>query len=129
MIETPQGETRELIDVMKELIPLLSKVAAEQQAPTVGGVHQIVMQSPDSGERAMHRVEKANYMLVGLLLGVTFAGWALISETRKDMQSDRIERKMHEVWAIQEANTMRTFAKTGVLTPMAPRPNPKEATK
>jgi serine/threonine-protein kinase RIO1 len=68
-------------------------------------------------------------MLVGLLLGVTFAGWALISETRKDMQSDRIERKMHEVWAIQEANTMRTFAKTGVLAPMAPRPQPEQVKK
>lgn len=52
-----------------------------------------------------------------------------ISDMRADMQSDRIERKMHEIWAVQEANTMRTFAKTGVLAPMAPRPNPKEAAK
>lgn len=112
-----------------DLLTRLEKQLDRLEAARGGGVHQIMMQSPDSGERAMHRVEKANYMLVGLLLGVTFAGWALISETRKDMQSDKIERKMHEVWAIQEANTMRTFAKTGVLAPMAPRPNPKEASK
>jgi biopolymer transport protein ExbB/TolQ len=54
---------------------------------------------------------------------------ARISDMRTDMQSERIERKMHEIWAVQEANTMRTFAKTGVLAPMEPRPKPQEATK
>jgi hypothetical protein len=65
--------------------------------------------------------------LVALVAVVMLSG--RISDMRTDMQSDRIERKMHEIWAVQEANTMRTFAKTGVLAPMAPRPNPKEATK
>jgi hypothetical protein len=114
-----------LSDEVAELRRLLPELRALQG----GGVHQIMMQPPDSGERAVHRIEKANYLLIGLLLGVTFAGWALISETRKDIQTERIERKMHEIWAVQEASTMRTFAKTGVLAPMEPRPNPKEATK
>lgn len=45
-----------------------------------------------------------------------------VTDLRGDMQTERIERKLHEQWAAQEANTMRTFAKTGVLTPMQPRP-------
>lgn len=39
----------------------------------VGGVHQIVMQSPDSGERAMHRVEKKHAQMVVLNICMALA--------------------------------------------------------
>ena len=38
-----------------------------------GGVHQIVMQSPDSGERAVHRVEKKHAQMVVLNICMALA--------------------------------------------------------
>lgn len=47
----------------------------------------------------------------------------LRSETKAEVLAERESRERFEAWAAQEANTMRTFAKTGVLAPMKPRPS------
>lgn len=71
MSDPTQGEYRELIEAMKELVPLLSKVAAEQPPPTAGGVHQIMMAPPTNDERAVHRVEKkhAQMLVLNIVMG------------------------------------------------------------
>ena len=84
MTEPTQGETRELIDAMKELIPLLSKVTAETPPPTVGGVHQIMMAPPTNDERSAHKAEKVAVGLACLLIGLLIGGWSMISDMSAD---------------------------------------------
>lgn len=48
---------------------------------------------------------------------------SLRAETKAEVLAERASRERFEAWAAQEANTMRTFAKTGVLAPMQPRPS------
>ena len=88
MTDPTQGETRELIEAMKELIPLLSKVAAETTAPAIGGVHQIMMAPPTNDERSAHKAEKVAIGLACLLLGLLFGGWSMVSDL-KDAVSDQ----------------------------------------
>ena len=49
---------------------------------------------------------------------------SLRNETKAEVLAERESRERFEAWVAQEANTMRTFAKTGVLAPMQPRPTP-----
>ena len=74
MTEPTQGETRELIEVMKELVPLLSKAVSmpQPQASAVGEVHNIMMAPPTNDERAVHRVEKkhAQMVVLNIVMGV-----------------------------------------------------------
>ena len=52
---------------------------------------------------------------------------SLRNETKAEVLAERASRERFEAWAAAEANTMRTFAKTGVLAPMQPRPVPPAA--
>ena len=71
MNEQTQGEYRELIEAIKELVPLLSRVAAEQPPPPPG-MQQIVMAPPTNDERAVHRVEKkhAQMVVLNIVMGI-----------------------------------------------------------
>ena len=46
----------------------------------------------------------------------------LRQEVATAIAAERNSRERFETWAAEESNTMRTFARTGVLTPMKPRP-------
>ncbi len=63
---------RERQAVMERQIADLRQHAQPSSAPSVGGVHQIMMQPPDSGERAVHRVEK--YFVAMVVLNVCMGG-------------------------------------------------------
>ena len=65
------------------------------------GNHNIMMQSPDSGERAAHKAEKVATGLACLLLGLLFGGWSMLSgfradvtELRRQQQSDADYRNL-----------------------------------
>jgi hypothetical protein len=47
---------------------------------------------------------------------------ALRQEVATAIAAERNSRERFETWAAQESNTLRTFARTGVLAPMKPRP-------
>lgn len=70
MTDPTQGEYRELIEAMRELVPLLSRVAAEP--PPQPGIQQIVMAPPTNDERAVHRVEKkhAQMVVLNIVMGI-----------------------------------------------------------
>lgn len=132
MSDPTQGEYRELIDVMKELMPLLSKVVAEPAPAQVGGVHQIVMQSPDSGERAMHRVEKMAILLGGMLvaaIGLIWSQNSRMDDMKADISSERASREAFDNWSNQEHTTVRGYIWTGKIEPMRPKPTASEARK
>lgn len=86
MNEPTQGETRELIDAIKELVPLLSRAVADAPAhpPLVGGVHQIMMAPPTNDERSAHKAEKVAVGLACLLIGLLIGGWSMISDMSAD---------------------------------------------
>ena len=46
----------------------------------------------------------------------------LRQEVATAIAAERSSRERFETWAAEESNTMRTFARTGVLAPMKPRP-------
>lgn len=46
----------------------------------------------------------------------------LRQEVATAIAAERNSRERFETWAAEEANTLRTFARTGVLSPMKPRP-------
>lgn len=83
MTDQAQGEYRELIEAMKELVPLLSRVAAETPPP-VGGVHQVMMAPPTNDERSAHKAEKVAVGLACLLVGLLIGGWSMISDMAAD---------------------------------------------
>lgn len=76
-----------LKEEMAELRALLADARATQ------GVHQIMMQSPDSGERAAHKAEKIAIGLAGLLVGLLIGGWSLVSRMADDARDLRREQQ------------------------------------
>lgn len=46
----------------------------------------------------------------------------LRQEVATAIAAERNSRERFETWAAEESNTLRTFARTGVLAPMKPRP-------
>lgn len=106
---------------------LTKSVEAMQPAGQVQQVN-IPQQEPVRADRPMWimagLVLLMGFITVMAVVVAMFQGQR-VTDLRGDMQTERIERKLHEQWAAQEANTMRTFAKTGVLAPMQPRPEYK----
>lgn len=47
---------------------------------------------------------------------------ALRQEVATAIAAERNSRERFETWTAEESNTLRTFARTGVLAPMKPRP-------
>lgn len=86
MTDPTQGEYRELIEVMKELVPLLSKVVTEPSPPppSVGEMHNIMMAPPTNDERSAHKAEKVAVGLACLLIGLLIGGWSMISDMSAD---------------------------------------------
>ena len=101
-------------------------------APPAGGVHQIVMQSPDSGERAMHRVEKMAILLGGMLvaaIGLIWSQNSRMDDMKADISSERASREAYDNWSNQEHTTVRGYIWTGKIEPMRPKPTASEARK
>lgn len=113
----------------ESIAPALIRLA--EVAQPAGQVQQVNIPPQPPAPRG----ERLLWAMVGLVLlmvlvtSVTvvaaFFQGLRVTDLRGDMQTERIERRLHEQWAAQEANTMRTFAKTGVLAPMQPRPEYK----
>ena len=126
-------------DRLERLVDLFERVVV--LAPGNGTVQQVtVPQAPPQ------RAERLVLVMAGIAAVIAFfAGSAvtasvqqgqrisdlvvlqasLRAETKAEVLAERTSRERFEAWAAQEANTMRTFAKTGVLAPMQPRPLPQ----
>lgn len=61
-----------------------------------GSVHQIMMQPPDSGERAVHRTEKIAIGLACLLIGLSLGGWSLVSRMADDARDLRRQQQRYD---------------------------------
>jgi len=96
MNEPKQGETRELIDAIKDLIPLMARVAQAEPQAAAGGVHQIMMQPPDAGERSQLRTEKFTYLVIGLLIGTL--GWFGMTQLDNGRKIERYQDYQNMLW-------------------------------
>jgi hypothetical protein len=92
-LETVLDAIQRNADVSARLLIAAEAIRQAQESPMPGGVHQIVMQPPDSGERAVHRVEKANYMLIGLFVGLLIGGWTLLDRLSADARDLKREQQ------------------------------------
>ena len=128
-----RGDFAELAGEIRDLL----RFVAATVAPAAGNRQEVNIQPvppAPRGDRLLWSMAGLVLLMV-LLTSVTvvaaFFQGLRVTDLRGDMQTERIERKLHEQWAAQEANTMRTFAKTGVLAPMQPRPvyKPSENSK
>ena len=106
----------------------LIRLVAATVVPMAGNRQEVNIQPPQDpakGERllwCMGVLVLFMVLVTSVAVVAAFFQGMRVTDLRGDMQTERIERKLHEQWAAQEANTMRTFAKTGVLAPMQPRP-------
>lgn len=118
-----RGDFAELAGEIRDLL----RFVAATVAPT-GNRQEVNIQpvpAPSRGERllwAMSILVLLMVLVTSVAVVAAFFQGMRVTDLRGDMQTERIERKLHEQWAAQEANTLRTFAKTGVLAPMQPRP-------
>jgi hypothetical protein len=71
-LETVLDAIQRNADVSARLLIAAESIRQAQESPATGGVHQIVMQPPDSGERAVHRVEK--YFVAMVVLNICMGG-------------------------------------------------------
>jgi len=72
-LETVLDAIQRNADVSARLLVAAESIRQAQESPMPGGVHQIVMQPPDSGERAVHRVEKKHAQMVVLNICMALA--------------------------------------------------------
>ena len=92
-LETVLDAIQRNADVAARLLVAAESIRISQENPQQPGVQQIMMQPPDSGERAVHRVEKANYMLIGLFVGLLIGGWTLLGRLSDDVTDLRREQQ------------------------------------
>jgi hypothetical protein len=83
-LETVLDAIQRNADVSARLLVAAESIRQAQESPMPGGVHQIVMQSPDSGERAAHKASMIAAILGALLVGLLIGGWGLIGRMADD---------------------------------------------
>lgn len=125
MSQISQGEFRELIDAMRELVPLLTRVVEMPVGhvnPPAGQVQQVTLppQLPpvSKGERA------AWVSAFAALLAVVVAVMQgqRISDLGHYAAQATARQQAHEAWAREEAQIIRSYIWQGKVPPVNPYP-------
>lgn len=88
-------EDREVLEELRRIQATNGQTLSELRRMQAGGAnnHNIMMQSPDSGERAAHKAEKVAVGLACLLLGLLFGGWSMVSDLKNDITELRRQQQ------------------------------------
>jgi hypothetical protein len=127
MTQAQQGEFRELIEAMRELVPLLTRIVEMpiSHHPQAGQVQQVTLppQLPpvSKGERAAWFAA----MVTVLALAVVVMQGQRISDMRAAMTAEAAQRDAHEAWAREESNITRGYIWTGKVPVANPYPKPE----
>lgn len=88
-------EDRETLEELRRIQATNGQTLSELRRMQSGANnHNIMMQSPDSGERAAHKAEKVAVGLACLLLGLLFGGWSMLSDFKDDITELRRQQQI-----------------------------------